>query len=157
LGTGQTYGDKDSFAYQGSGGAGESGGRGGGIIWIHTSQHLNVDGIIEAKGSDSSTSQQSTYGSGGGSGGAISITTAFINGTAKSLFTVDGGRGKRGGGGGGGGWIYAYVLNSTSSDTFKPEQTQFWNGNLSVSFGSTVGTKILADRDVHDGQISHPE
>jgi hypothetical protein len=153
------YGDFDvTFAFQGSGGYGESGGRGGGIIWVHASHWFHLNGTIEAEGQDSYTKSGSSYGSGGGSGGAISVTTSSISGSANSTISVRGGLSKFTGGAGGGGWIYSHIVNSTA-DNFTESLTKGWFGKVNVNSGNvslTNSPKLFEDNDIHNGQISHP-
>eukprot|EP00344_Euplotes_crassus_P008708 CAMPEP_0197019072 /NCGR_PEP_ID=MMETSP1380-20130617/80471_1 /TAXON_ID=5936 /ORGANISM="Euplotes crassus, Strain CT5" /LENGTH=238 /DNA_ID=CAMNT_0042446405 /DNA_START=1909 /DNA_END=2626 /DNA_ORIENTATION=- len=99
----------DMVAFQGSGGGGPNGASGGGAIWLHTSDTLTMDATIEANGGNARTVQESSYGDGGGSGGAISVTTSKILATPDTVLSVAGGFGNFGGGGGSGGWIYGII------------------------------------------------
>ena len=132
-----SFGSTTGFAFQGSGGAGEFGGKGGGSVWIHSSNIFQLDGIVEARGGDSKNKEKSTYGAGGGSGGAISINTANISASTNSIINVAGGKGKVGGGGGSGGWIYGYI-NRLGEESINIESVLGWNGIFNLSGGLSV-------------------
>lgn len=84
------YGEKDYFAYSGSAGGGDQAGKGGGIIWINVANRMMLDGYIDAEGTDSESPEGSDYNSGGGSGGAISITTYIAETTSEAYVSVKG-------------------------------------------------------------------
>eukprot|EP00343_Euplotes_focardii_P000852 CAMPEP_0205800184 /NCGR_PEP_ID=MMETSP0205-20121125/1751_1 /ASSEMBLY_ACC=CAM_ASM_000278 /TAXON_ID=36767 /ORGANISM="Euplotes focardii, Strain TN1" /LENGTH=242 /DNA_ID=CAMNT_0053062835 /DNA_START=434 /DNA_END=1163 /DNA_ORIENTATION=+ len=130
------FGEEDGYAFQGSGGAGTQGGSGGGIIWIHTSDVLHIDGNIQAEGGNSGSMEGSSFGSGGGSGGAISLTTNTIQTSTDSTISVAGGKGRLGGGGGGG-WIYGHI-NTRGNPNRTLEQVIGWNGIFNLSGGLSV-------------------
>lgn len=81
-------------------GCGTQSSAGGGVIYLHASQSLVLDGSITSRGANSSTG-------GGASGGSVKINTPVLSGSG--LISTDGGwstflrAGKGGGGGGGGG------------------------------------------------------
>lgn len=144
---------------QGSGGAGPHGGKGGGAVWIHASNYFSLNGVIESKGSDSQTEDKASYGSGGGSGGSISIITANVSGTADSIISVAGGNGRQGGGGGAGGWIYGNIT-SFSNSSHNVRATERWNGKFVLTPGKTVelfSTEPMIVNNEHDGRIGHGE
>ena len=162
-GVSQSYGNTIGPAYQGSGGAGNQGGSGGGSIWIHASNIFSLDGIIESKGGDSKTVEGSATGSGGGSGGAISINTANISSSSDSIISVAGGKGKYGGGGGSGGWIYG-MIKSSQKDEINLKSTIGWSGIFNLSGGLSVGRSSPSDinnntiiLDEHLGRTGHRE
>jgi hypothetical protein len=155
------FGNETSIALQGSGGAGSQGGKGGGVIWIHASNVFSLNGTIEARGGDSLTEPGASYGSGGGSGGSISINTANVTGTSNSTIFVSGGNGKQGGGGGAGGWIYGNVIHFTN-DSHNVMSTQRWIGSFNLSAGFTTelypNQSMIGDGDGdHDGRTGHPD
>ena len=84
------YGEEDYFAYSGSAGGGDQAGKGGGIIWINVANKTLLDGYIDADGTDSESPEGSDYNSGGGSGGAISITTYIAETTSEAYVSVKG-------------------------------------------------------------------
>lgn len=92
---GATYGDLNlSKIYLGSGGGSlegsNSGGRGGGIVYIEAPT-IGTNGVITAEGSGGGASQfASSSGGGSGSGGSIKIT-AQINGDISTTIFADGG------------------------------------------------------------------
>ena len=162
-GVGDRYGNTTEKAYQGSGGAGNQGGSGGGAIWVHASNVFSLDGVIEAKGGDSSTVKGSTSGSGGGSGGSISINTANISASSNSIISVAGGKGKYGGGGGSGGWIYG-MINSFNESKINLKSTIEWNGIFNLSGGLSVLRKSTTNSNFnninpadHLGRTGHEE
>ncbi len=104
---GTVYGDLAMPLFPGSGGGNGWGGftlggpgAGGGLVRIHATGHVEIDGIINAKGAQSIQWRDSS----GGSGGGIYITSDTFGGSGRLM--ADGGRPRNdslyGGGGGGG-------------------------------------------------------
>ena len=91
---GPIYGQKDYFAYSGSAGGGDLSGKGGGIIWINVENRLKLDGYIESDGTDSESPPGADKNSGGGSGGAISITAYVAETTSEAYLSVQGNNSK---------------------------------------------------------------
>ncbi|MGE0267302.1 MAG: hypothetical protein AB7S78_02425 [Candidatus Omnitrophota bacterium] len=113
------YGSATQPFQMGSGGGGstcsvnnvlvQSGGRGGGAIWLDVSNTLTISGTLSANGEDVFTCDNR---SGGGAGGGIYITTSTLAGSGDIV--ADGGNGGSSrGGGGGGGRIAVYYESST--------------------------------------------
>lgn len=157
----KSFGDPSGKAFQGSGGVGNQGGKGGGAIWIHASNVFNLDGIVEAKGGDSQTVIGSSTGSGGGSGGSISINTVKISSTSDAVISVAGGKGTYGGGGGSGGWIYG-SMNALGKNKTRMESTLSWKGIFNLSAGisdlKSDPDKLSLEKDtkdVHIGRTGH--
>lgn len=156
----QPYGDEDFFSYQGSGGGGLQGGAGGGSIWITIANSLEMTGTIEARGTHSKSTNTSTYGSGGGSGGAVNMQVYNITGSSLAKISVAGGNGKYGGGGGSGGWVYGTLFDSVNKNTAL--RSRDWTGNIYNSYGnsiSSISTESITvvDDYNHYGKIYHPE
>lgn len=101
------------------GGAGNSndGGYGGGNIQITLTGTLTVSGSILSNGQNGNSTSNGFYGSGGGAGGSIYITTIGLSGAGSlSANGGSGGTGSSGAGAGGGGGILAvYYTTDTSS------------------------------------------
>ena len=122
--------EPEHFGCRGGGG----GGLGGGVIRMHVTNRLKVDGTLSCNGSPGVQSS-----SGGGSGGSIWIETNLVLGYGS--MQVNGGDGKEGpgtryyhGGGGAGGRIAVYFKsNRTYSGTFEA-----YGGN-SAGNGGTAG------------------
>ncbi|MBP9864125.1 hypothetical protein KBC54_01590, partial [Patescibacteria group bacterium] len=101
----------------GSDGYGNPGGYGGGLVMIHATTTLVVDGSLMARGKVSGTTDTNSTYNGGGAGGAFNIVAGAISGTPDA-FTVNGGAGGATSGGGGGGCVkitYASMSASVSS------------------------------------------
>ncbi len=97
---GERYGEPGEVVQPGSGGAGQVSGYGGGLVWIETPGHAQIDGQVLADGDAFAYA----YGyAGGGSGGGISIRCRTLGGSGR--FSADGGNGQGNGGRGGGGRI----------------------------------------------------
>lgn len=82
----------------GSGGGGEKGGAGGGLVFLNITSTLHNDGDILAEGSDATAAGSN----GGGSGGSIYINATNFSGHGKVSVQGGGAAGGNGGGGGGG-------------------------------------------------------
>lgn len=121
---------------------------------MHALGRFSLNGTLEARGSDSETTEGASSGVGGGSGGAISVTTSTIAGTADSVINVSGGDGKQGGGGGAGGWIYGNVLHSTSPN-FAASASKDWHGKFNLYPGQVNNN--LEDITLHMGQLALPQ
>ena len=118
------YGDITNPSTIGSGGGGSFdtayGGSGGGLIILHVTSTITINGNISADGSIGSVSGSPDTSSGGGSGGAVKIVADTIAGTPES-FTVTGGASGNvtsypygdGGGGGGGGVLIQYTTSNS--------------------------------------------
>lgn len=91
----------------------DTGGPGGGIIWITTpgTLHITNGTMIESNGAMGQYLNYEQAGAGGGAGGSVQITTLNLMGTA--YISARGGAGSQGGGGGGGGGrlIINYLKN----------------------------------------------
>ena len=109
--TGQPYGNLfEPRAIGSTGGGGEVGGRGGGVIRIDVTRVLVVDGELRADGG-----RALGVNGGGGSGGSVWITTVSLRGTGN--ITVNGG-GQYEGGSGGGGAAGRIALYLWRNDTY---------------------------------------
>ena len=102
---GQAYGSVREPRDHGSGGVSS---RGGGVIRLSARGHINVDGLVTAKGEDSPANA-----AGGASGGSVWITCSTFLGNGAVVATGGGGMGT--GGGGGGGRIAVDYENKTFS------------------------------------------
>ena len=166
---GNTYGDNTTIAYSGSSGSGQQGGNGGGSIWINVANLFNLSGTIEAKGSNSKSTEGVTYGSGGGSGGSISITLGQVIGTSQALISVQGGNGTYGGGAGGGGILYSAILQSNDSSKF-PDSSKGWTGRVVLNNGTMydgpmdngttvnyIADNLLSKESIYYGRSFHQE
>ena len=114
----------------------DTGGSGGGIVWITSPGTTNLDNgtVIDAQGSWGIQENFDQYGAGGGSGGSIQITTLNLRGNG--FVSVKGGAGSSGGGGGGaGGRLVMNYLKSYLS-TSQPAQSFYWSGKSDISGGS---------------------
>ncbi|MGE0268874.1 MAG: hypothetical protein AB7S78_10530 [Candidatus Omnitrophota bacterium] len=112
---GPWYGSATQPFQMGSGGGGavcggnQSGGRGGGAIWLDVANTLTVSGTLSANGE---SVFQCDLRSGGGAGGGIYITTSTLAGSG-DIVANGGNGGSLRGGGGGGGRIAVYYESST--------------------------------------------
>ncbi len=107
---GGAYGLADSYEiFMGSGGGstdststGSGGGGGAGLMVV--AETINIDGIIDLSGGDSTSSGTVTYGGGGGAGGGLLLhgDGVTINGAINAGGGSGGGGNDSGGGGGGG-------------------------------------------------------
>jgi len=129
-------------SYDGSGGATNRrgynyGGDGGGIIWISSSDQMQlVDSNITSDGFSGKNNDGFALGSGGGAGGSIQIIAGGIKGNA--LITAKGGNGSWGAGGGGsGGRVIVNLLRTYDSKSY-PAISQGWNGRFDI-LGGTPG------------------
>jgi len=129
--------DVNRVAFQGSGGRGTNGGSGGGAIWLHSLDTLYLNCTIEANGGHSLNDKDSTYGDGGGSGGAISITTTKVQATPDTIISAAGGLGYYGGGGGSGGLIFG-VVNKQGNKSVPLDNIIRWSGIFNLSFGLSL-------------------
>jgi hypothetical protein len=129
---GGVYGSAQFPGIPGSGGgnaaSGQTGGAGGGAIWIEAAREVTIHGTISATGN--STSGGATYSAGAGSGGAIYIGCETIRGSANGLVSVDGGSALYQAGLGAGGRI------GVSYNTTAQQQA----GNPGVRFSARPGT-----------------
>lgn len=117
------------------------GGTGGGSIRINA-QSLTIYGIISANGLPGLQDNISLTGSGGGSGGTISITAQKLLFSNASI-SANGGNGSLGGGGGGGGCIYI-SSNDNHSVINGSETITATGGTTSCSFNAQNGTVVYA-------------
>lgn len=97
---GGTYGSSNAPIDAGSGGAGEAnvsfrGGNGGGLIRIHATNDITINGTLSAVG------QTGNSGYGGGAGGGIYLTSRGFFGAVGGVIKADGASGTYIGGGGG--------------------------------------------------------
>lgn len=147
-GAGTGFGTRLGLAFQGSGGLGSRGGSGGGAIWLHASDELNLNGTIEANGGNSRTESDSSFGAGGGSGGSINVITTKIVATPDTALSVAGGFGNFGGGGGSGGWINGVINRRGNSvnNTIHTNRTLGWSGIFNISGGLSLNRGYNSDR-----------
>jgi len=109
--SGLVYGDPRNPVYLGGGGgywSGNPGGAGGGLVTIHASNALVVDGAIRADGGLSGGSA-----GGNGSGGSVLINTSRLAGSG-SISANGGGTNSGVGGGGGRVAVYCDYLDSAA-------------------------------------------
>ena len=119
-----------------SDGVRDTGGSGGGIIWLTSPATINIGNgsVIDAMGSWGIQENFEQFGAGGGSGGSIQITTLNLRGNG--FFSVKGGAGSSGGGGGGaGGRLVMNYLKSYLASS-QPAQSFYWSGTSDISGGS---------------------
>lgn len=138
--SGPTYGSFEEPSMHGSGGGSNYAGSGGGVFRLTCSDHVVVDGAINAEGAPGGSPWWGA-GAGGGSGGSIWIVSSGLSGSG--LITASGGNGGNtvhgSGGSAGGGRIR---IQCQGSITF--------SGSLRAYGGSTVsqgaaGTILLSD------------
>lgn len=125
----------------GSGGRNEflSGGVGGGAVKLNVASNLDVDGSVTADGGDASN--HSWNDAGGGSGGAVYITTGTLTG-AGSMTATGGDSLGAAGGAGGGGRIAVWYTNDSSTITYSAAGGQ--NNQGRDGGAGTVFTKAAA-------------
>lgn len=110
-----------------------------------------------------------TYGSGGGSGGSISITLGQVIGTSQALISVQGGNGTYGGGAGGGGLLYTAILQSNDTSKF-PDSSKGWTGRVVLNNGTMydgpmdngttvnyIADNLLSEESIYYGRSFHQE
>lgn len=141
--------------FEGSGGGSslkgaESGGNGGGIVWVTSADSLTIsDSQILASGGNG-IDNGSGIGSGGGSGGSIFMLQSLLSGNG--LISVRGGDGSiNGGGQGAGGRVMIYYLGNYLSD-FYSKRSINWLGTLDVSCGQRgeLGPRMEWDSEGED-------
>jgi hypothetical protein len=133
---GSVYGEIKTPTYLGSGGGnstggyGQAGGAGGGMIKLNVSGTATISGTISTTGQDPGCGLNHWYGGGGGSGGSVYIITDIWDGNGS--ISANGGDGgsctSRDGGGGGGGRIAVYYTT-----------TKTYTGTLSANGGDGPG------------------
>jgi uncharacterized repeat protein (TIGR01451 family) len=128
-----TYGNPSHPDQLGSGGGGGGyGGTGGGLVQI-TAQSAQIDGSIQANGTDGRSNLGFPAG-GGGSGGGILVQVANLSGTG--IIASNGGGV---GGGGGGGRIAVYAASSSF-----PRANITANGGSSGDGNGANGSVVVA-------------
>ena len=145
-GASESYGDAIAPFDFGSGGGNQAqygtiGGSGGGRVRITSTGPLNVDGLINARGTNGSGST-SAYGGGGGSGGSIHLIAGALSGLG--ILDVRGGAGSVVNGGGGSGGRIALDYD-TSSATLSTEATGGCNAASSGCTSSYGAAGTLYD------------
>lgn len=151
--------------YEGSGGGNgenrsglrDTGGSGGGIVWLTTPNTTHMyNSSIEADGRAGTVSNYDQYGSGGGAGGSIQLSTLNLRGN-DSWITARGGRGSsQGGGGGAGGRLVMNYQRSYLADS-QPNQSFYWSGHSDISGGQAgdMAFKYQAPSAGQNGTMHH--
>jgi hypothetical protein len=145
-GTNPVYGSPAAPLYAGAGGScgwySESGGDGGGIVWINADS-ITVDGGIMSNGGTGSGS-----GAGGGAGGSIWLTAGSVSGTG--WITADGGAFQTGGGGGRIAIEYG-AFGGTGADFDGTRNITAFGGH--VSHPGSAGTVYLRQKNAGHGDL----
>lgn len=132
---GNTYGNSNAPVMAGMGAGANAGanlfsggGDGGGVVRIHATGPITVNGTITADGSDGKSSGSQP---GGGAGGSIHLVCGRLYGGASGLITAKGGHtGASVGGGGGGGRI---LVQSDQRQAYYQGAYSVTNGTNGVS------------------------
>eukprot|EP00347_Sterkiella_histriomuscorum_P024011 403332615 len=155
----------EDMRFEGSGGGSslqstQTGGSGGGIVWISAADRLVVqDSKILAEGGNG-IDNGSKVGSGGGSGGSIFLLQSLLEGNG--LVSVKGGDGSvNGGGQGSGGRLMIHYLGNYLSD-FYLKRSINWQGQLIVQGGQRGQLGLRQEWDSDDelnseGTVWHPK
>ena len=144
-----------SYYYVGSGGTSSNstlGGSGGGMILVNAEFKAQINGVISARGSDASVPLGNyPVGAGGGSGGAIFLQTAILEGEGQ--IEINGGKGSSPGGGGGAGGAFFFLLKDFYNPVTYPENTQNWKNGDPTILGGCGGnaTSMIAMGGIGSG------
>ncbi|XP_033745593.1 uncharacterized protein LOC117331107 [Pecten maximus] len=142
----QTYGSTFDPAHVGSGGGGSGGGSGGGYVKLVGNTKIEMDGLISVNGDDASSTN-----SGGGSGGSIHITTAFIQGVG--TISARGGAGQGTGGSGGGGRILVISDSSVFAGIMLADGGAVASDIAKLSIGSLTASSYYSSYYASYGNI----
>lgn len=147
---GFAYGNSGNPGGPGSGGGGinQSGGVGGGGLYINCLGVLRVDGRLTANGASSVTNN-----GGGGSGGTLGLTLKGLAGSG--VIAADGGNGHlpNGGGGGGGRITVGYTSNSFTGVFSAKGGSGFVGGGAGTIY-LKAGSSLYPDLVVDSGANS---